>query len=246
MAVGSVIGKTLNLGYPGSVSRSADAIIENRAVSVGDTIAINFGAPVALNQDNTYSAFGAVATTLQTALATGTAYTSLTVAALSNAIQSGATVTLGAQTTTVDADADAGATTISVASFTTSAAYAVGTAVTVTNVASQFAGIAVREVKQSTNYLLQTQGGSYTATQPCDALQRGSITVTCQNGTPVAGGSVWVRVATNAAFPNAVVGGFEAVADGANSVQLTSVQWKTGSIDANLTAELTILSRSKA
>lgn len=50
---GAVIGKELNFGYPGNVSRSIDAIITNRP-SKGD---IPFGTPVVLNGDNTVSSF---------------------------------------------------------------------------------------------------------------------------------------------------------------------------------------------
>ncbi|SFU70994.1 structural cement protein Gp24 [Alicyclobacillus macrosporangiidus] len=172
---GSVVGKTLNLGYPGNVSRSADAVIVNRPVRSTDSNPIPFGAPVVLNSDNTYSLFGA------------------------------------------------------------------------TNTAADFAGVAIREVKQATSYLSQPYGQTqYNPGDPCDVIERGSVTVTCNVGTPVAGGPVYIRVAANASIPNGVVGGFEAAADGTNTVQLTNVQWKTGKIDANNTAEITILSRNKA
>jgi hypothetical protein len=49
-----------------------------------------------------------------------------------------------------------------------------------------------------------------------------------------------MRVAANASYPNAVVGGFEAAADSTNSVKLTNVKWK-GAADANGVAELRIL-----
>jgi len=52
---GQVIGKALNLGYPGSDSHSSDTVKVNR-ISTGD---IPFGASVVLNPDNTVSAFGA-------------------------------------------------------------------------------------------------------------------------------------------------------------------------------------------
>lgn len=52
---GTVIGKKMNLGYPGSVSRSIDAVITNK-LSTG---LIPFGAPVVLKNDNTYAVFGA-------------------------------------------------------------------------------------------------------------------------------------------------------------------------------------------
>lgn len=49
---GAVIGKVLNLGYIGKISRDADAIVINRIVS-GESEAIDFGAAVFLNDDNT-------------------------------------------------------------------------------------------------------------------------------------------------------------------------------------------------
>jgi hypothetical protein len=45
-------------------------------------------------------------------------------------------------------------------------------------------------------------------------LERGSIPVTINNGTPVSQNPVFVRTALNGAIPAGVVGGFEAVADG--------------------------------
>ena len=49
---GAVIGKALNLGYIGKISRDGDAIVINRIVS-GKSEAIDFGAAVFLNDDNT-------------------------------------------------------------------------------------------------------------------------------------------------------------------------------------------------
>lgn len=166
---GSVIGKSLNLGYPGNISRSADAIIDNRVVKPTDTENINFGDPVVLNDDNTYSKFGA----------TGTAAT--------------------------------------------------------------FGGIAVREVKQSTDYF--SAQGFYVPGQPCDVATRGTLTVVCNVGTPKAGGAVYVRIATNASIPDGVIGGFEAAADGANTIEIPNLKWTTGRLDANKVAEVTILTR---
>ncbi|MGD8188563.1 structural cement protein Gp24 [Brevibacillus ginsengisoli] len=167
---GSVVGKSLNLGYPGNISRSADAIITNRIVKLTDAANINFGDPVVLNGDNTYSAFGA----------TGTAAT--------------------------------------------------------------FAGIAVREVKQSTDYFAGQ--GFYKPGQPCDVVERGSVTVVCNVGTPTAGGDVYVRITANGSVPNGVVNGFEAAADGANTIKLPGVKWKTGKLDSNRVAEVTITQRN--
>ncbi|MEK8128672.1 hypothetical protein WMW72_12215 [Paenibacillus filicis] len=107
-----------------------------------------------------------------------------------------------------------------------------------------FAGVAVREVKQALDYT--SNQGEYRPGQPCDVIERGTVTVACNVGTPTAGGAVYLRVAVNAAIPNGVVGKFEAAADGTNTVQITSAQWKTGKLDANRVAELTLLTRNKA
>lgn len=70
---GSVIGKNLNLGYAGKVSRNPGNKINSRAVksildgSLVETQApILFGATVVTNADNTYSAFGATGTGVST------------------------------------------------------------------------------------------------------------------------------------------------------------------------------------
>lgn len=77
----------------------------------------------------------ATSTTLNTALTAGTAYTSLTVPALSGAIANGSTLTIGTggttQTVTTSAYVAPGATTIPVASFTANANYVSGTAVSI-------------------------------------------------------------------------------------------------------------------
>lgn len=49
---GKTIGKVMNLGYIGKVSRDGDVLIINRIVS-GESEAIDFGAAVFLNDDNT-------------------------------------------------------------------------------------------------------------------------------------------------------------------------------------------------
>lgn len=54
-----------------------------------------------------------------------------------------------------------------------------------------------------------------------------------------------MRIKVNDSFPNAVVGGFEAVADSENSVKLTNAQW-AGAADANGIAELRILTMLNA
>lgn len=61
-----------------------------------------------------------------------------------------------------------------------------------------------------------------------------------QKGTATYDGDVYLRVAANASYPNAVVGGFEAAADSTNTIKLTNVKFK-GAADANGIAEIRIL-----
>lgn len=50
---GSVIGKVMNLGFIGKISRDGDAIVINRIVSGEEENPVKFGAAVFLNDDNT-------------------------------------------------------------------------------------------------------------------------------------------------------------------------------------------------
>jgi hypothetical protein len=58
-----------------------------------------------------------------------------------------------------------------------------------------------------------TPGGVYVPSSIMDGLVQGTINVTCNNGTPTAGGLVYIRTALNSAVPAGVVGGLEAVVD---------------------------------
>ncbi len=108
--------------------------------------------------------------------------------------------------------------------------------------ADAFAGIALRTVKQATSYQAQNTV-TYMPGEMMSALARGAATVECNVGTPTAGGAVYVRIATNASVPLGVVGGFEAAADGANTVLLPNAKWTNGYKDANNIAEVTLLTR---
>ena len=110
--------------------------------------------------------------------------------------------------------------------------------------ATQFVGVAGREIKSSLSYLEQTPG-QYAPGDPVSVFQRGSIQVYCQRGTSALGGAVYVRIIANGSYETAVVGGFEAEADSSNTVQLTNCQWG-GPADANGIAELVILTRNNA
>lgn len=117
--------------------------------------------------------------------------------------------------------------------------------------AAKFAGVAVREVKTNLSYLaLETLGtpqiGSYAQNEMAEALERGSINVQVNVGAPASQGPVYIRIALNGAIPAGVVGGFEAAADGANTIQLTNVVFRTGVLDSNNVAEITLLNRVAA
>ncbi|MFL0167663.1 structural cement protein Gp24 [Candidatus Clostridium helianthi] len=107
--------------------------------------------------------------------------------------------------------------------------------------AANFAGIALREIKQATDYY--TGAGNYIPGETMDVMERGTIAVKCNNGTPTAGGKVYIRISANGTIPNGVVGQFEAAADSTNTVEITNLRWKTGKIDSNKVAEVTILTR---
>lgn len=169
---GSVIGVKLNNGYAGTVSRTADCVIQNRIAKVAANADIPFGSAVILNSDNTFSIVGTGAT------------------------------------------------------------------------AAQIAGITVREVIQANTYNPQSNSG-YVNESPCDVLVRGQCTVKCQRGTPAAGAAVYVRIAKNTTYQDAVVGGFEAVADGSNTIQVPNIEWTTGILDSNNVAEVTVKTRQK-
>lgn len=131
---------------------------------------------------------------------------------------------------------------------------AFGLAVKVTNVnkwkqigtgdaATDVAGIAVREVVQANTYNPQSNS-DYLSGSPADVMVRGNCIVKCQKGTPTTGAAVYVRITADETHPEYVIGGFEAVADGAKSVQVPNIEWTTGVIDSNLCAEVTIKTRA--
>lgn len=173
---GAAIGIELNLGYPGTVSRSVDTIITAKKIKSRKykdqelASSIAFGEAVILNEDNTYSKFGE------------------------------------------------------------------------NNTAKDFIGIAVREVKQTIDYHSST--GEYLPNEIMDVLNRGSITVNCNNGTPTAGGKVFIRIKENPAIPDGKVGQFEAIADTENTIEIPNLKWATNKLDKNSVAEVTILTRT--
>jgi hypothetical protein len=103
------------------------------------------------------------------------------------------------------------------------------------NTGNQFIGVAGREVKSPAEFFSQNVG-EYAPNEAVSVFQRGSIHVKCQKGSPAIDGTVYVRVTASGNYP---VGGFEAEADGANTVALANAQWG-GPADNNGVAELRI------
>lgn len=165
---GRVIGTSMSIGWAGTQSRSADAIIQNRIASAP----IAFGTAVKVINKNQWAP-----------VATG--------------------------------DTEA-----------------------------VVAGVAVREVIQANTYDPQSNP-DYVANVPCDVMVRGNCIVKCQRGTPVAGTAVYVRITANGSYEDAIVGGFEAEADDANTIQVTNIEWTTGVVDSNGCTEITIKTRAK-
>lgn len=121
------------------------------------------------------------------------------------------------------------------------------------NVAADFAGIAMRKVKSAVVYPYQNFG-YYAANEPCDVLERGGISAICAWGTAAVGGSVYVRIGvTSGTSPaGAAIGDLGAAAevipgvggdpDTVNTVELTNVVWSS-TADARNVAELTMKTR---
>lgn len=106
--------------------------------------------------------------------------------------------------------------------------------------ATNFAGVAVAEVKQLTSYATTpddpNQVGGYLAGQPCDVIQQGIVAVNC-HGNPTAGGAVYIRKVDGS---GQLAGEFRTTADGGNTVQLTNCAWASNQKDANGIALLKI------
>ena len=162
----------------------------------------------------------------------------------------GAGIPLGATIATI-----ASANSITISAAATASATVTLTVTSPLLIPSNFIGVAVREVKQATQYI--TDGptpvfGQYLQGQSCDALERGSCSVLVRVTTGIAPwGQVYLRVALNSAIPAGVVGGFESQADAAggtgfNTIALPATQFTTGVVDSNGVAEITLRTRNQA
>ncbi len=112
-----------------------------------------------------------------------------------------------------------------------------------TNVAADFAGIAMRKVKAAKIYPTQNFG-YYVAGEPCDVQQRGGISAQCAWGTPAVGSTVYVRIAVvdGTSPTGAAIGDLGASNETGNCIALTGVKWSSTK-DARNVAELTMIAR---
>jgi hypothetical protein len=118
------------------------------------------------------------------------------------------------------------------------------TAFGATDTLANFLGIAVREVKQATDYY--PVAGKYKVGEVADILERGSVSVVCVEGAPTPLAGVWV---CTSAGTNTVVGSIVATATPAGTpsvIALTNCRWGSASIDTNNIAELVIVARNNA
>lgn len=105
--------------------------------------------------------------------------------------------------------------------------------------ATVFEGVLVRpNIGQSADTNESFNSGTPVIGRPQAGMIKGYILVECKQGTPVKGAAVYMRVTADT---GKLVGDFEAVADGANSVIVPNVTWNSDGKDANNIAEIRIL-----
>lgn len=102
--------------------------------------------------------------------------------------------------------------------------------------AAAFKGIIARSVPSISGASGESfADGSPTLDQPCGGLRKGFITVKCPVGTPVKGGTVYMRVV---AASGKEIGDLEATSDTTNSVALSGVEWAVNGKDSDNITEL--------
>lgn len=109
--------------------------------------------------------------------------------------------------------------------------------------AANFAGIAVREVRQAVTLIADQ--GEYAVSTPCDVLARGNTVIKLARGTATAGAAVLFRIAADEDVAGSKVGDFEAgTATSGKTIALPGVFFTTGEADANGIIEVSITSRN--
>ena len=104
--------------------------------------------------------------------------------------------------------------------------------------ATVFYGVLSRVAPNIAGDLVQTYAGGTPNTASVQGIVReGYVNVVCTIGTPVRGGTVYMRVV---AASGKAVGDLEATADGVNNVALTGVTWAIDGKDSSNIAEIRI------
>lgn len=98
--------------------------------------------------------------------------------------------------------------------------------------AANFVGVASSEIRSAIT--VDSLDGVYRENDLASICKRGVISVICQDGSPVKGGKVYVRIANAPAGKK--IGGFEAAADGANTVELPNAVWYSDKDSDGVTA----------
>jgi len=93
-----------------------------------------------------------------------------------------------------------------------------------------FVGIASAEIRSAIT--IDSMDGVYRENDLASILKRGVIAVVCQSGTPAKGGKVYVRISNPPA--DGKVGGFEAAASGADTVELPNCVWASDKDSGNI------------
>jgi len=259
-----------NYGFPGNVSRVGERVVSAKQVAPSG-IPINFGDGVIVVRNSTTGFFRSLADYLATPANAATLPADFAGVAMREVKQSNlytAYSQVGNTSTVATTTTAAAAAGTNVLAVTSAAGLAIGQTVEGIGVQSGSSILSIAALNVTISKNLVGQGipsggavtftsvnspavGTYAPGQMCEALERGSITVPCMNGSPLAGGPVYIRTAANAALPGTFIGGFEAAADGTNSVILgaTNDPWivfRIGGVDANGMAEITIKSRHAA
>lgn len=112
-------------------------------------------------------------------------------------------------------------------------------AIAASDAATVFAGIVARTAPKMVGTAPGASFGAGTASaaEPQGFLRKGYCHVICAVGTPVKGGTVYMRVT---AASGKAVGDLEATADSSNSVALVGVEWAVNGVDDNKVTEILI------
>lgn len=239
-----------NLGFLGQASRTGERVIVARQANAANTNNIVFGDPVVTMPDTSGGTFrqlgdflanggAASITTITTTSGSATATVGSTQNLAVGMLVSAAGVVVG---TTISAITSATAITLSINASSSQSA--------VPMYVAELAGIAVREVKTQLTYPQSPTGAppitSYAPGDMTEVLQVGSITVSIPVGTPETAGQVYYRIATNGTYPAGVVGDLETGLDFPNVVAFPNCVFRTGVLDANNVAEITLTKRNTA